>query len=70
MIEERVSADKIILYLILHIINRIDYIESTYLNTQGLERMKHKNKYQEPRDYTPGWTLDALRIESHNKVLM
>jgi hypothetical protein len=30
--------------------------------------MKDKDKYQEQRDYTHGWDVDALRIERHTLV--
>jgi hypothetical protein len=30
--------------------------------------MKDKDKYQEQRDYTHGWNLDALPIERHMYV--
>ncbi len=47
------------------IVSFVSTIKHLLINTQALERMKGEDKYQGQRGYTPGWNLDALRVECH-----
>ena len=64
------SAGGITLYSILHIINRLDYIESTCFYTRLLERREECERKGLPTQvrYTHGWNLDALRIKRHTYI--